>query len=179
MARVCLVFIIFVFSVTSASADSSANDTAKILAAAPDSSAPLVHFDQIKVFTDSVKALRGSLVSISQSDLGINTGWKTLYVEKTDVRSVELYRRDYSGGVLRGAVVGTLVGMIAFAIINVGYGISHMDLVGMGEPAPEQTVVAVWSIPAGTLVGSLLGLSHRKKVATLSPYEFWERYQRD
>jgi hypothetical protein len=178
MARVCLVFIIFVFSVTSASADNSLTGTSTALSASPDSSASLMQFDQVKVLTDSVKALKGSLVSISQSNLGINTGWKTLYVERTDVHSIELYRRGYGGRVIRGAVIGTIVGMIVFAIINVGYGISHMDLIGMGEPAPEQTAVAVWSIPAGTLVGSLLGLSHRQRVATLTPDQFWQRYQR-
>ena len=136
----------------------------------------LVQFDQIKVFTDSVKAFKGSLVSMTWSALIVNNGWRSIPVERSAAHSIELYRRDARSGVIRGAVLGTAIGFLVCTAINLTYGICHVDI--MGESKQEPALVAVWSVPACTLVGSILGLSHRKKVATLTPDEFWERYQR-
>jgi hypothetical protein len=164
-----------------AAADSSGVNSVRLYQVGTDSTGmarQLVQFDQIKVFTDSVKAFKGSLVSMTWNDLTVNNGWRSIPVERSAARSIELYRRDTHNGVLRGAFLGTAIGLVVFTAINVGYGLSHVKFVSFGEPEPEQKLVAVWSVPAGTLVGSILGLSHRKKVATLTPDEFWERYQR-
>jgi hypothetical protein len=164
-----------------AAADSSRVNSVRLCQVEADSVAgirQLIQFDQIKVFTDSIKAFKGSLVSMTWNDLTVNTGWSSIPVERSAARSIELYRRDTHNGVLRGALLGTAIGLVVCTVINVGYGIGHMKIVSFGEPEPEQTLVAIWSVPACTLVGSILGLSHRKKVATLTPDEFWERYQR-
>jgi hypothetical protein len=138
----------------------------------------LVKFDQIKVFTDSVKAFKGSLVSMTWSALIINNGWSSIPVERSAAHSIELYRRDAKSGVSRGALLGTAFGLVICTAINVGNGFSQMKMMGYGESEHEQKLVAVWSVPACALIGSILGYSHHKKVATLTPDEFWERYQR-
>jgi hypothetical protein len=136
----------------------------------------LIQFDQIKVFTDSIKAFKGSLVSMTWSALTVNNGWRTIPVERSAARSIELYRRNAKGGVFRGALVGTVIGSLVCVAITATYGICHSD--GFGESMQDPMFVAVWTVPACTLVGSILGYSHHEKVATLTPDEFWERYQR-
>jgi len=135
-----------------------------------------VPFDQIKVFTHNLRAFKGSLVSMTWNSLTINNGWEAIPVERSAVRSIELYRRDASGGVFRGALLGTAIGVVVFTFINVGDAFSHIKIMSYGEPE-EVKLVAVWTIPACTIIGSVLGLSHRKKVATFSPDDFWGSYQ--
>jgi hypothetical protein len=161
--------------------DSIGINSVRLYPAGTDSTAmawQLVQFDQIKVFTDSIKAFKGNLESMTWSTLTVNTGWSSIPVDRSAVRSIELYRRDARSGVFRGALLGTAIGVVVCTAINVGNGFSHMKIMSYGESEQEQKLVAVWSVPACTLIGSILGLSHRKKVATLTPDEFWERYQR-
>jgi hypothetical protein len=162
-----------------ATADSSGVNSVRLCQVGADSAAmarQLIQFDQIKVFTDSVKAFKGSLVSMTWSALTINNGWRSIPVERSAARSIELYRRNAKGGVFRGALVGTVIGSLVCVAITATYGICHS--VSFGESQQDPTFVAVWTVPACTLVGSILGYSHHKKVATLTPDEFWERYQR-
>jgi len=132
-----------------------------------------IRFDQIKVLIDSVKTIKGTLESRTWSTLTVNNGWKSIPVARSAIRSIELYRRDARGGVIRGAIVGTVIGFLVCVAINTTYGICHS---GFGESKQDHTFVAVWSVPACTLVGSILGYGRHKKVATLTPNEFWERY---
>jgi hypothetical protein len=160
-------------------ADSSGVNSVRLCRVGADSIAgvrQLIQFDQIKVFTDSIKAFKGSLVSMTWSALTVNNGWRSIPVERSAARSIELYRRNAKGGVFSGALVGTVIGSFVCVAITATYGICHS--VGFGESKQDPTFVAVWTVPACTLIGSILGYSHHKKVATLTPDEFWERYQR-